>query len=138
MKNNFIKKLDKAIINQILENNSSILDSEMETMGYSIARLEEYSQKKFKQQAFLLKGLINREKDMQLLTKASEFFHTAIEKNLEKPISYIKSLLQNNKFQVQYRNLDNLTIDEIQDIIKDQNLLELLENLENEKEQEGF
>ena len=56
----------------------------------------------------------------------------AIEENIDKPVSYLKSLIQNNQFQVQYRNLENLTIDEIKEIIKDQNLLELLEKLENE------
>ena len=34
--------------------------------------------------------------------------------------------------KVEYRNLENLTIDEIKEIIRDQNLLELLEKLENE------
>jgi len=42
-------------------------------------------------------------------------------------------LIANNQFQVQYRNLDNLGIDEIKEIIKDQNLLEILEQLENDQ-----
>ncbi|MCT4213459.1 hypothetical protein HZP47_16340 [Elizabethkingia anophelis] len=133
MKNNFIKKIDNAIINQILHDDDSVLDSELENMGYDISKIEEFSQKKYKQQAFLLKGYINKQKDLILLQKASEFLHSAIEKNIEKPISYLKNLLQNNQFQVQYRNLDSLTTDEIKEIIKDQNLINLLEDLDNEE-----
>lgn len=86
----------------------------------------------YKRQSFLLKGIINKQKDINLLDKASLMLQQAIEKNIDKPVSYLKNLIQNNQFQVQYRNLESLTIDEIKEIIKDQNLLELLEKLENE------
>ena len=76
----------------------------------------------------------NKQKDNNLLEKISLLLHDALEKNLEKPISYLKNLIQNNQFQVQYRNLENLSIDEIKEIIKDQNLLDLLEKLENENQ----
>lgn len=86
----------------------------------------------YKRQSFLLKGMINKQKDINLLEKASLMLQQAIEENIDKPVSYLKNLIQNNQFQVQYRNLESLTIDEIKEIIKDQNLLELLEKLENE------
>lgn len=79
-----------------------------------------------------MKGIINKQKDINLLEKASLMLQQAIEENIDKPVSYLKNLIQNNQFQVQYRNLESLTIDEIKEIIKDQNLLELLEKLENE------
>ena len=86
----------------------------------------------YKRQSFLLKGMINKQKDINLLEKASLMLQQAIEENIDKPVSYLKNLIQNNQFQVQYRNLESLTIDEIKEIIKDQNLLVLLEKLENE------
>lgn len=132
MKNNFIKKIDKAIINQSLENDFTAIDAELESLGYSIDEINDFSEKMYKRQSFLLKGMINKQKDSNLLERASHMLQKAIEENIDKPISYLKSLIQNNQFQVQYRNLENLTIDEIKEIIKDQNLLELLEKLENE------
>lgn len=132
MKNNFINKIDKVIINQTFENDFTALDAELESLGYSIDEINNFSEKMYKRQSFLLKGMINKQKDSNLLERASLMLQKAIEENLDKPVSYLKSLIQNNQFQVQYRNLENLTIDEIKEIIKDQNLLELLEKLENE------
>lgn len=132
MKNNFIKKIDKAIISQSLENDFTVIDAELESLGYNIDEINDFSEKMYKRQSFLLKGMINKQKDSNLLERASLILQKAIEENIDKPVSYLKSLIQNNQFQVQYRNLENLTIDEIKEIIKDQNLLELLEKLENE------
>lgn len=92
------------------------------------------SEKAFKQQSFLLKAKLNYHKDQILLSKASEGLVNAISENLEKPIAYLKGLILGNRLGVQYRNLDKLGIEEIKDIIKDQNLLELLEMLDEEEE----
>lgn len=135
MKNNFINKIDNAIISQIIEGDYSAYDSILLEQGYDLNLIETHSQKNFKKQAFLLKGMMNKQKDIMLLEKASNLLREAIEKNIDKPISYLKGLIENNQFQVQYRNLENLDIEEIQEIIKDQNLLELLEELENGQEQ---
>ena len=132
MKNNFIKKIDKTIISQALENDFSAIDAELVALGYDIDEINNFSEKNYKNQSFLLKGMINKQKDINLLERASQKLQQAIEENINRPVSYLKSLIQNNQFQVQYRNLENLTIDEIKEIIKDQNLLELIENLENE------
>jgi len=132
MKNNFIKKIDKAIISQNIERDFTSIDSELESLGYNIEEINAFSDKLYKRQSFLLKGLINKQKDANLLEKASLMIQKALEDKIDKPINYLKNLIQNNQFQVQYRNLENLTVDEIKEIIKDQNLLELLEKLENE------
>ncbi|MEG1665842.1 hypothetical protein [Chryseobacterium sp.] len=132
MRNNFIKKIDKAIISQNIERDFTSIDSELESLGYNIEEINAFSEKLYKRQSFLLKGLINKQKDANLLEKASLMIQKALEDKIDKPINYLKNLIQNNQFQVQYRNLENLTVDEIKEIIKDQNLLELLEKLENE------
>ncbi|WP_396191820.1 hypothetical protein [Flavobacterium sp.] len=133
MKNNFIKKIDEAIITQIIEGNSSAYDEILREQGYNINDIENYANKNFKKHSFLLKGLINKQKDLALLEKASLLLQNALEKNIDKPISYLRNLIANNQFQVQYRNLDNLGLEEIKEIIKDQNLLELLEQLEDDQ-----
>lgn len=133
MKNNFIKKIDEAIISQIIEGDSSAYDEILKEQGYNVIDIESYANKNFKKHSFLLRGLINKKKDLILLEKASLLLQNAIEKNIDKPISYLRNLIANNQFQVQYRNLDNLGIEEIKEIIKDQNLLELLEQLEHDQ-----
>ena len=133
MKNNFIKKIDDAIISQIIEGDSSAYDEILKEQGYNVIDIESYANKNFKKHSFLLRGLINKKKDLILLEKASLLLQNAIEKNIDKPISYLRNLIANNQFQVQYRNLDNLGIEEIKEIIKDQNLLELLEQLEHDQ-----
>jgi hypothetical protein len=133
MKNNFIKKIDDAIISKIIEGDSSAYDEILKEQGYNISDIENYANKNYKKHSFLLKGLINKQKDLALLEKASLLLQNAIEKNIDRPISYLKGLIANNQFQVQYRNLENLGIEEIKEIIKDQNLLELLEQLEDDQ-----
>lgn len=133
MKNNFIKKIDDAIISQIIEGDSDAYDEILKEQGYIINDIENYAHKNFRKHSFLLKGLINKQKDLILLEKASLLLLNAVEKNIDKPISYLRNLIANNQFQVQYRNLDNLGIAEIKEIIKDQNLLELLEQLEDDQ-----
>lgn len=134
MKNSFIAKIDKTIIKQSMDNECTSLDSELELLGYNITDINAFSQKLYKRQTFLLKGMINKQKDTNLLEKVSIMLQKAIDENIEKPVSYLKKLIQNNQFQVQYRNLESLSIDEIKEIIKDQNLLELIEKLENENQ----
>jgi hypothetical protein len=133
MKNNFIKKIDEAIISQIIDGDSSTYDEILKEEGFDVNDIENYAIKNFRKHSFLLKGYINKQKDIALLEKASILLQNAIENNIDKPISYLKNLIANNKFHVQYRNLDNLGIEEIKEIIKDQNLLELLEQLENDQ-----
>ncbi len=133
MKNKFIKKIDEAIISQIIEGDSSAYDEILKADGHNISDIENYAQKNFRKHSFLLKGIINKQKDSALLEKASLLLQNAIEQNIDKPISYLKGLIANNQFQVQYRNLEKLGVEEIKEIIKDQNLLELLEQLENDQ-----
>ncbi len=132
MKNNFINKIDKIIIEEALNNDFTLIDTELESLGYSIGEINEASQKMFKRESFKLKAMINIKKDENLLEKALNLLENAIQENIEKPINYLKGIIQSNQFQVQYRNLDKLTKEEIIDIIKDQNLLELIEKLEDE------
>lgn len=133
MKNNVIKKIDDAIISQIIEGDSNVYDEILKEQGFNIIDIENSANKNFRRHSFLLKGIINKQKDSVLLEKASTLLHDAVVNNIDKPISYLRNLIANNQFQVQYRNLDNLGIEEIKEIIKDQNLLELLEQLEDDQ-----
>ena len=134
MKRDLLNDIDKAMLKAASEDGSSFLDEFLEEEGHDLSKIKVASEKAFKQQSFLLKGKLNYAKDQILLSKVSDQFVNAISANLEKPIAYLKALILENRLGVQYRNLEKLGVDEIKDIIKDQNLLELLEMLDEEDE----
>lgn len=137
MEDNIIKDIDKAIISKLCNEGSDFLDDYLIEDGYDLGEIKSLSDKKFKQFSFQLKAKANLEKDQNLLKRVSDQFLDAIEKNLDKPIAYLNELLKNNSLSIQYRNLDKLGVDEIKNIIRDQNLLEILELLEEEDESKG-
>ena len=90
--------------------------------------------KLIKQLKFKLKASINEEKDIVLLERAVVSFQDAIMKGMEKPIAYLNKLIRENRIEFQFNNLEKLSEDEIKEIIKDQNLIEIIELLENEQQ----
>tara|TARA_R110000782_G_scaffold5853_3_gene20247 strand:+ start:42895 stop:43296 length:402 start_codon:yes stop_codon:yes gene_type:complete len=132
--NKFIQDIDEIILSRLIEGNEDFLNEYLEDNGYDINAIDNISTKKFKQLSFTLNAKLRLEKDQFLLNKVSDMFIDAIEKNLDKPISYLNGLIQRNKLALRYRNLDKLNEEEIRNIIRDQNLLEILEMLEKENE----
>ena len=137
MKLNLINQIDNALIDDIRNGNNLLADEYLKSLGYDLDEVNKLSEKIYKQHSFLIKSIINKQKDDKLLEKASLLFEEAIQNKLEKPISYLNSLIKQNRFAVQYRNLDKLNNEEIIEIIKDQNLLEILENLDKDHKLNG-
>lgn len=93
------------------------------------------SQDKFiKQLKFKLRVKANREKQAELLRTAIQHFQDALQKGLDKPIAYLNNLIKQNKVEFQYSRLKELNEEEIKEIIKDQNLIEIIEMIESESE----
>ncbi len=130
--NNLDKFIDKKIISSILNEDDSTLDCYLEGFEYNVSEINTIASNNYKKEAFLLKGKIKKLRDERLYEKA-KIFKDAINNNIDKPVNYLLEILRNNKFQVQFRNLENLSVEEIVDIIKDQNLLEIIENLDEEE-----
>jgi len=57
-------------------------------------------------------------------------FQEAILLNIEKPVSMLKQMISQNTSLALYRNLDQLSKEDIIEIIKEKNLVELLEQLD--------
>ncbi len=133
MHKNVFNKIDEVILSSDIESDDSIFNAFIREENFDELKINNLSEKNYKKILFLLKATINEEKDTRLLDKASNLFKEALNKNLDKPISFLKDLLATNKFSVQYRNLDKLSIENIRDIIKDQNLIELIEKLEEDE-----
>ncbi len=134
MKKELLNKLDKFILSSIKDSDSSTIDSFLEESGYDLSDINKIADKSYKKTSFSIKGQMNSQKDEILLEKAVKYFQEAIDKNIEKPISYLRNLVASNQLAFQHRNLDKLSHDEIKSIIKDHNLLEILEDLENDEE----
>ena len=130
---NLKNQIHDLLLDEIKNGDIELADELLIENEYSIDTINSYTDKIHKQQSFLIKGILNKQKDDELLQKAVLLIDDAIKNKIQKPIAYLNSLVNQNKFAVQYRNLDKLNTEEIIEIIKDQNLLEILENLENKK-----
>lgn len=137
MKDKMFENINKNVLKRFSEEGADFLDSYLENEGYDLNDIKSISNKCYKKQNFLIRGQLAYERDRKLLERVSENLQGAIDQNLEKPIAYLKNLIQTNQLGVQYRNLDKLSLDEIRDMIKNQNLIELLEMLENEDKSQG-
>ena len=135
MKLNLIYQIDNALIDEISNGNNSLADEYLNSLGYDLDEINKLSEKIYKQQSFLIKGMINKQKNKIQLQKVALLIDNALKNKLQKPISYLNGLVKQNRFAVQYRNLDQLNKEEIIDIIKDQNLIEILEDLEKQDKQ---
>jgi uncharacterized protein YqfA (UPF0365 family) len=127
-------KIDKGLDSYYLDIDIELIRESMKEEG---ADLEKESEKQLmfeRQFKFRLKAQLNQTKDESLLEQVSEKFLEALNRNTEKPVAFLKALIEGNNFAVQYRNFDKLELDDIKKIIMDHNLLELLEELENESE----
>lgn len=125
MKNDIKNKINEALYNFYLEVDESVINDSLKN---DIPNLDEYNKKK-KQIIFLAKAKAKQQQNAYLKELVDKF-KEAINENIEKPVAVLKQLIQGNPSFALYRNLDKLSNDDIIEIIKDKNLIELLEQLE--------
>lgn len=104
--------------------------------GVNLDKRKIRQDKFIKQLKFKLSIKANREKQQELLLTVSHKFLDALNKGLDKPVAYLNGLIKNNQIEFQYSNLKKISEGEIKEIIKDQNLIEIIEMIENESEGE--
>ncbi|MDR5591685.1 hypothetical protein [Christiangramia sp. SM2212] len=122
-----LENFDKAIPDDLVR-------KQLEMEGVDLNE-QSLSQDKFiKQLTFRLKSKSNVLKNDSMLDKASNYFKDALTKGLDRPIAYMNNLIQTNQLQTQFSRLEKMSEEQIKDIIKDQNLIEILEMLEKESE----
>jgi len=125
MKNDIKNKINAALFNFYLEADESVINDSLKN---DIPNLDEYNKKK-KQIIFLAKAKAKQQQNAYL-KEVVDKFKEAINENIEKPVAVLKQLIQGNPSFALYHNLDKLSNDDIIEIIKDKNLIELLEQLE--------
>lgn len=133
MKNKYIHTIDDAILTSIKEADNEHVNYVLQDEGIDIEKINSISEQSIKRLLFVAKAHKNKSKDDKLLDIALKL-KDGIEKGLEKPISVIKGLIASKEVSFQFRNLDRLSEDEIKDIIKGHNLLNIIEQLENDDE----
>lgn len=124
-------KIHDALINYYIEASDDIIQDELKD---SITNKQEYDLKKdklLKKIAFLSKAREQHQKNELLLIVAKRF-EEELMKNTERPFAMLKQLLGSNQALALNKNLKNLTKEEIVEIIKDKNLVEILERLNDE------
>lgn len=125
MSNDIKNKINDALYNFYLEADKDIINDSLKS---DIQNLDEYNKKK-KKIIFLAKAKA-QQKQNDYLKELVNKFKEAINENIEKPVAILKQLIQENPSFALYRNLDKLSNEDIIEIIKDKNLVELLEQLE--------
>lgn len=125
MNNEIKNKINEALYNFYLEADESVINDSLKN---DVPNLDEYNKKK-KQIIFLAKAKAKQQQNAYLKELVDKF-KEAINENIEKPVTVLKQLIQVNPSFALYRNLDKLSNDDIIEIIKDKNLVELLEQLE--------
>ncbi|WP_146250899.1 hypothetical protein [Algoriphagus aquaeductus] len=94
----------------------------------------EYEKRK-RQIVFKINALAQKERNNRLLEVVDKF-KAALDKGIEKPVAMLNQLMQGNPTPALYRNLKRLSKEDLIEIIKDKNLIKILEELEeNEKPQ---
>src|ERR1035437_3982052 len=122
MNNEIKNKIDNALFSFYLEADKETINDSLKN---NIKNPDEYAKKK-KQTIFFAKATANKRHHEYLLALANKF-QEAILLNIDKPIAILKQLIQENASLALYRNLDKLSKEDIVEIIKDKNFIELLE-----------
>lgn len=113
----FYKEADKELIDDLL--NEYIDDPD----GYN---------KKKKQIMFLAMAKAKKKRNDEIQVIITKF-QEALASNIEKPVAMLKKLIQGNPSFALYRSLEKLSKDDLVEIIKDQNLVQLIEELEKDE-----
>lgn len=120
-------KIDDALFNFYLDADK---DTIHDSLKDDIPDFEEYIKKK-KRFIFLANANAKKQHNEYLLGLVNKFQEALIH-NIDKPVSILKQIIQGNPSLALFRNLDKLSKEDIIEIIKDKNLVELLEQLEED------
>ncbi|MCE5175795.1 MAG: hypothetical protein ABFC90_07130 [Bacteroidales bacterium] len=125
MSNKINNKINEALYNFYLKADKDIID---DSLRDAIQNLEEYNKKK-KQIIFLAQAKA-QQKQNEYLKELLNKFKEGINENIDRPVAILKQIIQNNPSFAMYCNIEKLSNEDIIEILKDKNLVELLEQLE--------
>lgn len=123
--------IDEGIENFALEADGKAVK---ESLGELLTNMEAYEQKKgkFKKELDFLMKAQEQQKKNETLKELATRFEEALLKGTEKPVAMLKQMMGTNQAFVLNKSFDKLTREEIIEIIKDKNLIDLLNKLDEE------
>ncbi|MBU2526386.1 MULTISPECIES: hypothetical protein [Flavobacteriaceae] len=130
---NLKNKIDKGITEFYLNSDIELIKKSLEEEGVDVAKESAEISNFLKRLKFTQTAIVTQENHQALLDRIVEKFQDAINRNIEKPIATLINLVETKQMSVQFRNLDKLTPEEIKEIIKGKNLVDLMDELDNEE-----
>lgn len=127
-------KIDKGLTEFYLNLDVNIIKECLKDDGVDVSKDDELISKFSKRIKFMNKAIICKEKTDNLLDIIVSTFQEAIHRNIDKPIASLKRLIEEKELSVQFRNLDKLTEEEIKEIIKGKNLVDLMDELDEQRD----
>lgn len=123
--------IERGLLARYLERESDEIKEALQEHGVNIENESQFIRQYVKRLKFTNAAMVSKEKNNALLEKIVNQFQEAINKNIDKPIATLKHLIESKQMSVQFRNLDKLTPDEIKEIIKGKNLVDLMDELDD-------
>ena len=130
---NLKNKIEKGITEFYLNSEIELIKNSLEKEGVDINKESADISKFLKRLKFTETAMVAQDSNQALINRIVEKFQDAINKNVEKPIATLINLVETKQMSVQFRNLDKLTPDEIKEIIKGKNLVDLMDELDDGK-----
>jgi len=127
---NLKRSIDRGITEFYLSVDIDIIKQSLEDEDYNIDELDKKISQFSKRVKFNYKAIAAKESIAKRLDIISKKFMDAIEKNIEKPIATLNALIEEKELSVRFRNLDKLTEEEIKEIIRGKNLVDLMDELD--------
>lgn len=131
-----IDNIDNGIIEFYLNNSSEDIADMAKEEGFDPDLNAEKRAKLAKLLRFKAQASLNKATSQPLLDRAERIMAELVENYVDKPISELKNLLQNKGLQVQFRSIDKLDEASIRDMLRDVDLVQLIEKLEDETPEE--
>ncbi|MGZ0014603.1 hypothetical protein [Yeosuana sp. AK3] len=130
---NLKSKIEKGITEFYLNSDIELLKKSLEEEGLDVVKESADISKFLKRLKFTKVATVTQKNNQVLIERIVEKFQDAINRNIEKPIATLINLVENKQMSVQFRNLDKLTPEEIKEIIKGKNLVDLMDELDNDE-----
>jgi hypothetical protein len=124
--------IDNGIIQFYINNSVEDVVSMAKEEGFDPDLNADKRAKLVKLLRFKAQANLNKATSQPLLEQAEQILANMIENYVGKPISELKNLLQTKGLQVQFRNIDKLDEASIRDMLRDIDLVQLIEKLEDE------
>lgn len=129
---NLKNKIDKGITEFYLDADINLIKEFLVEEGVNVESESAEITKFIKRLKFTKSAIVVKNNNKLLLDRIVEKFQDAINKNIDKPIATLMSLIESKEMKVQFRNLDKLTPEEIKEIIKGKNLVDLMDELDED------